>query len=154
MYIYIYVGGKMRDVRRVKAWRKDKLFFLLSLYAHWQICTKRRHFSFLLLGSIVLLSVICIYGYIQQRVFYICFRCIIFSYIFFVRIDGRTEKKEGRSIDDTSWFFSCSLLLYWWSLSDHRDRLFTRSYKNIFLSFPRWDIYAYNRRKNTLMSSI
>ena len=50
IYIYIhtclYVGGKLRDIRRVEAWRKDKLFFLLSLDAHWQICTKSRHFLF------------------------------------------------------------------------------------------------------------
>jgi hypothetical protein len=51
----------MRDVRRVEAWRK--ISFSFSLHAHWQICTKRRHFSFLFLGSIVLLSVIYIYIY-------------------------------------------------------------------------------------------
>jgi len=87
----------MRDVRRVEAWRK--ISFSFSLHAHWQICTKRRHFSFLFLGSIVLLSTI--YIHIQRRIF-----CTLplhnFLVFFFLRKERRTGKK--RSYDDTHWF--------------------------------------------------
>jgi hypothetical protein len=80
---------------------KDKFFFLLSLYAHWQICTKRRHF---LSPFGFYCSVECyIYIHIQQRIF-----CMLplhnFLVFFFVREVRRTGKKERTSSDDTSRF--------------------------------------------------
>jgi hypothetical protein len=80
---------------------KDKLFFLptrslANMY-------KTSSFFFSLFGFHC--SVECyiyIYIYIYSEESSVCFRCIIFSYFFFLRKERRTGKK--RSYDDTHWF--------------------------------------------------
>lgn len=105
---------------------------VISLFSFWA-----------LLFCWVLYIYIYITAYIQQRILYMLplhnFPRIFWS----EKKKERGGKRRWRRIDDTFWFVSYSLLLYRWSLSDHRDRLFMRSYKNIFLFLSLVEIFMH-----------
>ena len=149
IYIYIYicvcVRGSDERCSSSGSVEKDKLFFS-SLYTHWQICTKCRHFLFSLLDSIVLLSMLYTSQYIhmgakESSSSSIQLGCIIFSLSlagsFSVREEERKrerKRKYRRYLLVFSYTFVVILMISFLIIEIGCLCAFSR---NIFLSFPR-----------------
>ncbi len=78
---------------------EDKLFFLLSLYAHWQICTKCRHFLF---SFWVLLFCCVLYTYIRTHIEQRRMFCMLplhnFLVFFLSKTMAEREKKKREEV--------------------------------------------------------